>query len=323
MLAQAQCFEQSLVSSDCSQSDFPCLCADTEFMTAVSGCQTANCTVKETLSAFSPFCPLASWPQTAKAFPNTLFAASTNATVALCDIPQNDASATIVGIPASFGSLALLMVILRVVDRIWSKKVGLGWDDYSVVTAMLLALPLNFLCFAMAHHGMGKDLWTLTFPNITMTLKLLYVTEIFYMPAEMFVQLSLLAFYIRVFVEDANKIYIKALIGIVAAFGIANTFTLVFQCTPVPYFWTSWTGDQVGHCININLFSWIRAAIEIAIDVVIIVIPLPMLLKLHMNWRKKLQVMAMFSVGFVYVSSFPSAHTARFTNKAFPSFKGD
>lgn len=121
------------------------------------------------------------------------------------------------------------------------------------------------------------------------------------MVAEMLVQMSLLAFYIRVF--PGASVFVRrsswTLMGIVACFGIANTCTMIFQCTPIPFFWTGWAGESTGTCININLFSWIRAAIEIAIDVAIISLPLPSVIKLQMNWKKKFQVLLMFLIGFL------------------------
>ncbi|EEU37535.1 uncharacterized protein NECHADRAFT_87371 [Fusarium vanettenii 77-13-4] len=106
--------------------------------------------------------------------------------------------------------------------------------------------------------------------------KLLYVAEIFYMFAEMLVQMSLLAFYIRVFPEASLFVRRSSwtLIAIVGCFGIANTCTMIFQCTPIPFFWSGWAGEMTGKCIDINLFSW-------------------------MSWKKKAQVLLMFALGFV------------------------
>ncbi|KAH7139806.1 hypothetical protein B0J13DRAFT_478123 [Dactylonectria estremocensis] len=271
-----QCFEQSVSTSSCSPSDIPCLCLDTAFQGATQGCQALNCTVKEILT-------------------------STNATLAACGVPPGNQSPTIIAIPAAFGSLAILMVIVRIFGRMWITKIDLDWDDYLIVAAMVFASVLNFVCFPMAYHGMGKDFWAISFPNIDMTLKLLYVAEIFYMVAEMLVQMSLLAFYIRVF--PGASVFVRRsswiLLGIVGCFGIANTCAMIFQCTPVPFFWIGWAGETAGTCIDINLFSWIRAAIEIAIDVAIISLPLPSVIKLQMNWKKKIQVLLMFIVGFV------------------------
>ncbi|RSL59476.1 hypothetical protein CEP53_005761 [Fusarium sp. AF-6] len=272
----AQCFETSISNTSCPPTDIPCLCGDQTFLAAVQGCQAQNCTIKEILT-------------------------STNATLAACGVLPGDQSATIIGIPASFGSLAILLVLIRVFGRLWITKVDLDWDDYLIVLAVISASVLNFVCYPMAYLGMGKDFWTIPFPDIDMTLKLLYVAEIFYMFAEMLVQMSLLAFYIRVFPEAS--VFVRraswTLIAIVACFGIANTCTMIFQCTPIPFFWFGWAGEMTGKCIDINLFSWIRAAIEIAIDVAILSLPLPSVVKLQMSWKKKAQVLLMFALGFV------------------------
>ncbi|KAK7427394.1 hypothetical protein QQZ08_006163 [Neonectria magnoliae] len=253
-------------------------------MAATQGCQAKSCTIKEILSV---------WP--------LYFLASTNATLAACRVPPGDQSATIIGIPASFGPFAILLVLVRIFGRLWVTKIDLDWDDYLIVLAMIFASVLNFVCFPMARSGMGKDLWTISFPDINTTFKLLYVAEIFYMLAEMLVQMSLLAFYIRVFPAAAHSVRTCswALMGVVICFGIANTCAMIFQCTPVPYFWTGWSGETTGSCIDINLFSWIRAAIEIGIDVTILSLPLPTVVKLQMSWKKKFQVLLMFAIGFV------------------------
>lgn len=119
------------------------------------------------------------------------------------------------------------------------------------------------------------------------------------MISEMFTQLSILFFYLRVF---DSTLFRKCAIGIsvfVVCFGVANTFSMIFQCTPISFFWNGWTGEYAGKCININAFSWIRAAIEIIIDLAIISLPIPLLLGLKLKWHKKLQILSMFSIGFL------------------------
>ncbi|KIX01296.1 uncharacterized protein Z518_09021 [Rhinocladiella mackenziei CBS 650.93] len=274
-----QCFNQAISTSSCSPSDIACLCGDTQFMHAAAACEAVDCTVKETLT-------------------------STNATLAACGVPPNDASTTVMAIPAAFGSLAILMVVLRIADRLWDNKITLSWEDYFVVIATVWDENKTLLLWSsnvnlVAALGMGKDFWAVKFDHINKVFQLLYVAEIFYMAAEVFVQLSLLAFYLRVFGTREFQGAVFVLMGVAICFGIANTFTMVSQCTPVPFFWQGWAGETKGKCININLFSWIRAGVEIAIDVAILSLPIPMLLKLQMRWKKKIQVVMMFSVGFV------------------------
>jgi hypothetical protein len=57
---------------------------------------------------------------------------------------------------------------------------------------------------------------------------------------------------------------------------------------------------MTGECtVDVRLFGFIRGAIEIVIDLAIISLPLPMLARLQMSMKKKLQVMSMFCVGFI------------------------
>jgi hypothetical protein len=117
----------------------------------------------------------------------------------------------------------------------------------------------------------------------------------------MFTQLSILAFYRRVFAKTSSLLQTGSIILMVfvVLFGIANTLVIIFQCTPVDFFWTGWSGETTGKCIDINLFSWARAAIEIAIDIAIVSLPLRDILKLQLGWRMKAQVVVMFSLGFI------------------------
>jgi len=46
-----------------------------------------------------------------------------------CGVPVRDQTNVLIGTTASFGAMALLMVITRLLDRGISAKAKLGWDD--------------------------------------------------------------------------------------------------------------------------------------------------------------------------------------------------
>ncbi|QKX57839.1 uncharacterized protein TRUGW13939_04959 [Talaromyces rugulosus] len=270
----ATCFKNSLSTTQCSPQDISCLCADASFQGTVQLCLGSGvCTPKEVLT-------------------------TTNATSSACGLPAHDIRATVIGIPATFGSLAIIFVFVRIYARLFINKF-FAWDDRFIVAALVFALPLNFLMFPMANSGMGKDIWTIPFKDLTQTLKELYFAEVFYMVSEMFTQLSILAFYLRVFDSRLFRNVALAIGVFVICFGISNTMSMILQCTPVSFFWDGWTGEYVGKCIDINSFSWARAAIEILVDLAIISLPIPLLLRLKLSWNKKLQILSMFSIGFL------------------------
>jgi hypothetical protein len=119
------------------------------------------------------------------------------------------------------------------------------------------------------------------------------------MISEMFTQLSILAFYLRVFPFARLHKVAVGLMVFAFCFGVSNAMAMIFQCTPVSYLWNGWAGEVTGHCIDINLFSWIRASFEIAMDLSVISLPIPSLLRLSLSWNNRIQILVMFSVGFL------------------------
>ncbi|KAL5405560.1 hypothetical protein PMIN03_008355 [Paraphaeosphaeria minitans] len=275
-----ECFNASVSVRSCDLgSDTPealdCLCSDVNFQTAFSTCVSSTCTVIESLQ-------------------------STNASKSACEIPVRDNTAVMIGMTASFGSVAIVMVIMRLVSRGLSRDRTLGWDDLLIGVSGLCSFLQNVPVYVAGHFGFGKDMWVIPPDNITASLKWLYVAYFAYQLVEGFTQLSILAFYLRLVTSCRTKTVIWALVAVVSSFAIGNTFAMILQCRPIPFFWDGWRGDMAGKCtVNIRLFGFIRGGIEIVLDLVILALPLPMLSKLQMSLRKKLQIMSMFCVGFV------------------------
>ncbi|KAF1842849.1 uncharacterized protein K460DRAFT_290030 [Cucurbitaria berberidis CBS 394.84] len=158
---------------------------------------------------------------------------------------------------------------------------------------------MNMPVIVAAHHGFGRDMWGIPPDKITAALKWLYVAYFMYMIAECLCQLSLLAFYLRIMTDRKIRIAVWILFALTVSFGLGNAFAMIFQCTPIPMFWDGWRGQMKGSCIDVQLFGYVRGAIEIALDLAILTMPLPMLYKLNMTPKKKMQIMSMFCVGFV------------------------
>ena len=94
-------------------------------MGAAAACNSANCTVVEVLKA-------------------------ANETYAACGIPIRDQSATLMGVTASIGSLAMLMVTLRLVDRTVSSQAQLGLDDLLIGLSAVSRRSQVTFCMAMS-----------------------------------------------------------------------------------------------------------------------------------------------------------------------------
>lgn len=112
----------------------------------------------------------------------------------------------------------------------------------------------------------------------------------------------MLFFYLKVFPKKSFRICTYALILINLVYAVVYDLLLIFQCNPISGAWRTWDGEFEAQCISINGLGWSAAAINIALDLAVIFLPLPELYKLSLSLRKRLQIMAMFAVGFLYAA---------------------
>ena len=78
-------------------------------------------------------------------------------------------------------------------------------------------------------------------------------------------------------------------------------FALIFQCKPISMAWKRWDGQQHGTCLNVNAIIRSAAAINIVLDLATIALPLPQIAKLQLSKRKKIPLLFVFLLGFLYV----------------------
>lgn len=111
------------------------------------------------------------------------------------------------------------------------------------------------------------------------------------------VKLSILAFILRVFPEKSFRKIVWGVCGLVIAYGVAFVVATALQCWPAEYAWNQVDESYEGRCNNIHLQGWMSAIFNIIIDVILLVLPLKNLWGLHMETKKKLMIMFMFSLG--------------------------
>lgn len=150
----------------------------------------------------------------------------------------------------------------------------------------------------MADLGLGKDIWTLPFKNITNILKIYYFDEDLYLSALPVIKISMCLTYLRIFQDKRFRMIVFVVIGLNVCYAISFVLVSVFQCWPISFAWTHWDKEHVGRCNNINAQGWTSAAFNVILDIIVLSLPMPMLWKMQLNKRKKFLVMMMFSIGF-------------------------
>ena len=131
-----------------------------------------------------------------------------------------------------------------------------------------------------------------------------------YTTGRFFCRASILLFYIRIFPPKQDKRFGRLLVGTMVfnlVYNFAFFLAIIFQCQPLPYFWTQWEGLHDGHCGNYNILAWVAAATGIAFDVWMLALPLSQLLGLSLPWKRKMMGGLMFFFGVGCVTILPSS----------------
>ncbi len=84
-------------------------------------------------------------------------------------------------------------------------------------------------------------------------------------------------------------------------FSICYFFIIIFQCSPVVYFWTQYTGGS-GKCINIKVIeisSYMHSALSAIVDWTMGILPIFLVRDLQMTIRTKVVVAMILALGAV------------------------
>jgi hypothetical protein len=231
--------------------------------------------------------------------------------------------------------LAVLFVAARVFSRL-RLEAGLWLDDYLMIGALLTYLADGSTGLSIVKEGFGQHTWYLTEEQFTRALevslaesrkfrtlilipylssKLLYanillsvnqfffISELLYFVAMTLTKLSLLFFFRRVFPGKAMRLGTLYFSIFVVLSNVSVFFAVLFQCLPITANWTNWkfgTSPPV-KCVNTYAIVQVGAALGIFHDFVIMIMPLPTLWGLNLAWAKKINLFAMFMVGFVVI----------------------
>lgn len=216
-------------------------------------------------------------------------------------MPVRDRHRKLEIISSVLAAVSFLLVLARIIARKPSLSDMLGRDDIIIILAFIFGFPLAIIQYYLGAHGLGRDIWTLSFDDITEVLRLFYLAEIFYLTTTILTKVSILFFYLRVFTNPTFRLVVWGIIATCMAFFVAFTFPLIFQCAPVSYAWTRWDGEHSGRCINIAAGIFSHAAINMALDLIVLALPLPLLYKLQLTYslRGKIHISIMFSFGLV------------------------
>ena len=112
------------------------------------------------------------------------------------------------------------------------------------------------------------------------------------------IKASILVLYHRVFFVSRHFTKMLWAVGIfvLGYSGVLGGASLI-QCLPLGYIWDP---SIKGYCLKIPLAATILAVFNVITDFIILFMPMPVLWKLQMERKEKLQIMGMFLLGGLY-----------------------
>lgn len=118
--------------------------------------------------------------------------------------------------------------------------------------------------------------------------------EIVYMPTILFTKVSILLQLIQIFVvakRNGRWYFLQVLIWLNTIFFTILMFLEIFQCVPRAKIWNPL---HSGVCLNITKTFVATAGVNVVSDLSILGLPIIWVLQLHMPFRRKLGIMAIF-----------------------------
>lgn len=109
-------------------------------------------------------------------------------------------------------------------------------------------------------------------------------------------KLSLLFFYRRLFDRARKLVKATEIVGcVLVAWCIALTFTIIFSCQPVAFFWDRTI--KRGSCIDELKMGYGMTATNVVTDFVVLFLPVPTLWNVQMATANKRAIFGIFLLG--------------------------
>ncbi|KAI0394120.1 fucose permease [Xylariaceae sp. FL0594] len=192
--------------------------------------------------------------------------------------------------------LATVFVAARLACRTFIVR-QVGWDDYFIILAWLLAFGLSFAIDYGTVKGLGRHDADISSDEWDPLRRSEYTFTILYNPALMAFKTSVLIFYLRLSKNTQKVLRLASwlTLAIVNLAGGVLTLLNIFQCRPIEAAFN--LTDPPGQCIPLLTEFICSAPVNIVTDLAILALPLPVLTSMRLPPRQKIILIMTFALG--------------------------
>ncbi|OLN85391.1 hypothetical protein CCHL11_07980 [Colletotrichum chlorophyti] len=271
---QLECITQGLNDGNCNLTSVAtiagCLCPNIKLQSDLSTCVQLKCHFEDQARA-------------------------AQVETSLCEAyPKESRSHEVKAVAIALSVITFPVVALRCISR-WMITNRLWWDDWTAVFATMLLAGLAGVEIASADLGFGTHYWNVEPAAGTKLIQLFYAVQQLYILIQVSAKISILLFFSRIFPARWFKLTVRYFIGFLLLHGLVFLLVIIFQCTPVSSTWDR--SDPNRKCMDVTAIGYAGAVFSIIEDLVILALPIPELVKLQLNIRKKIALGFMFSLG--------------------------
>ncbi|EEA23198.1 hypothetical protein TMatcc_002055 [Talaromyces marneffei ATCC 18224] len=239
--------------------------------------------------------------------------ASSAVPIDLCAIPAGvspNGVYNFVNPPSLFTALLVISVALGaistifVLGRLFVNRKKLKIADY--MTFIGCITNITYTGLILARPDSYRHIWDTPVCDFNgQSLKILFVQTMFFGPVFFFTKAAILLLYSQLFAIETRfriAIYISILVTLLlylSEFPLAAVYA-----APRPgHSWDSLLENLTTNAPRLALGGAVQSAISTALDIYIFILPLPILLKLQMMPRQRLQVLGIFSTALLGVGA--------------------
>lgn len=197
------------------------------------------------------------------------------------------------------GLVLIVLVTIAVGLRIYSKAFLSKFclEDWLIILATLSCIGLTTTtCIASLYGGWGFHIYDLLPPVAENSLKLLWISEIFFTWSLCFTKISICIFYLRLFNNGICRRIIYIYIVVVALWALGFSASIIAQCNPVKAAWR--TNHQPGErCANIGAGVIAHTVVDTAMNLILWTLPSKLILGLGLRGKQRTLVLGLFVLG--------------------------
>ena len=165
-----------------------------------------------------------------------------------------------------------------------------------------MSLITQAIILVLFNHGLGKHINEVPSSEANYIFLNFYWGQLVWILGTSSIRFSALAFYARIFHPRTNpsliwRLFYWAVVGLTVIWTVFFLlFDGAFQCQPINAFWD--ITQSAEHCVKVYTTFLIGSIGILIVDVLILLLPLPQVLNLAVQLRKKIEISMSFVLGY-------------------------